>query len=332
MTFEAIQRELSKKIYHPIYFLYGEESYYLDEISNHIEHKVLQEHEKDFNLSVLYGKDSSAQDVIEAARRTPMMSDYQVVMLKEAQALNDIDDLLSYFQNPVKSTILCIVYRKDKLDKRKKVFKDLLKSAVVLESKPLNDNQIAPWVKSFLGNEGFDIEQEAADMIAEYMGNQLARISNELKKLMLRMGKPAKLTLKDIQDNVGISKDYNIFEFSKALGDRDVKKVFKIAKHFGLNSKTHNIIPTLGFLNRYFSQVYLAHFVAQAPDREAAAFIGCGQNFVYQYRTAAKNYSIPNLEKVFEVLQEYDLKSKGVNNSSVEDLELYKELSYRLLN
>lgn len=332
MTFQAIQRELSKKIYHPVYFLYGEESFYLDEVSNHIEHKVLQDHERDFNLTVLYGKDSSAQDVLEAARRTPMMSDYQVVMLKEAQALSDIDGLQSYIEKPVKSTILCIVYRKDKPDKRKKIFKDLLKHAVVLESTPLKDNQVAPWVKSFLGNEGFDIEDQAADMIADYMGNQLARIANELKKLMLRMGEPCKVTMKDVQDNVGISKDYNIFEFTKAFGEKNVERVFKIAKHFGLNSKTHHIIPTLGFLNRYFSQVMLAHYVMQAPDKDAAAFIGCSPYRVYEYKSAAKHYSPQKIEEVFSILQEYDLKSKGVNNSSVSDMELYKELSFRILN
>jgi DNA polymerase-3 subunit delta len=332
MTFDALLRDLKNKIYHPVYFLFGDESFYLDEVSNYIEHKILQPHERDFNLSILYGKDSSAMQVIEASRRTPMMADYQVVILKEAQALDKMEELESYIKNPSKATILCMVYRKAKVDKRKTFFKQLLKSAVVLESQPIKDQQVSSWVKSYVESKGFGISDEASVLVAEYIGNNLTRVANEMNKVILQVGEAKQLEAEDITENIGISKDYNIFELGKAFGDKDVAKVFKIVKHFGLNSKNHPFIPTIGYLNTYFTKVYQANFIGQISDRDAAAFLGIPPFLVREYKQAARNYPLEKIRKVFSILSEYDLKSKGVENNSIEDEALYTELAYKILN
>ena len=262
-----------------------------------------------------------------------MMSEYQVVMVKEAQAMRDLDQLLTYVENPSKSTVLCIVYRKEKFDKRVKFFKELVKHAAVMESNPIKESQIPSWVKSYLEKDGYGITDEAAHMVSEYLGNALDRVSNELNKVKLQIGEPRTIELEDIQNNIGINKDYNVFELGSAFGRRDKEKVFKILYFFALNNKNHPIFPVLGYLYTYFSKTLLMHSASTLSDGEAARVIGAPPFVVKEYRSAMKNYTIQQLDGVFDALKEMDLKAKGVNSSnSLTDRDLYTEFAYKVLS
>ena len=237
MTEADIIRKLSNKVYQPLYFLSGEESYQIDLISDYIEANVLSEQEKEFNLTILYGKDVDEPTIISHAKRFPMMANYQVVIVKEAQNLKKIEDLQPYIEKPVKSTILVICYKYGKLDKRKGFAKSVEKNGILYESPKLYDNQVAGWISDYLKNQKYSIQPKAAQLLAESLGTNLAKVVNEINKLMINIPRGSEITSEHIEENIGISKDFNVFELSKALELRDRVKATRIVMHFAMNEK-----------------------------------------------------------------------------------------------
>lgn len=332
MSFEQIYRDIQQKKYRPIYFLMGEEGYFIDKLSDAIEHTVLSEEEKAFNQLVMYGKDVEIGEVITAAKRYPMMAPYQVLLVKEAQHIRNIEDLAIYAENPLGTTILVICYRGKTLDKRKALAKKLQKNHVLFESKRLYDNQILPWINAKLKEENYSIETKAAIMLVEYLGTDLSKINNELTKLQLVLPKGTKITPSHIEENIGISKDFNNFELQNAIGKRDIAKTLQIVRYFEANPKDNPFIVTLSVLYSFFSKLLLYHYIAKGMDeRTLAQKLGVHPFFLKEYRQAAQNYSIKQVVEAISLLRIYDMKSKGVDNLSTSEGQLLHELMFKVL-
>ena len=332
MKFDEILTNLRKKVYQPVYFLMGDETYFIDEICDYIANNVLDESEKEFNQSILYGKDTDVATIISEAKRFPLMGTHSVVIVKEAQHIRKIEDLEVYLDQPQPSTILVICYKYKTLDKRKKFTKELSKKAILFESKKLYDNQIPDWIQSYLSKRNYSIHPKAAYLLSEYLGADLGKITNELDKLMLIIEKGREITSEIIERNIGISKDFNNFELNNALGKRDVLKSNLIAKHFAANPKDNPLVVTISVLFGFFQKTLLYHTLKDKSKNNVASTLKINPFFVRDYELAARNYPKGKLVKIISYLREYDLKSKGVNNSSVSEGELLKELLYKILH
>jgi DNA polymerase-3 subunit delta len=335
LTFNQIISDLKKKQYQPIYFLHGNEPYFIDAIANYIEKNVLSDGEKSFNQTVLYGKEVDFKQVVDTARRYPMMAPYQVVLIKEAQEMKTLKNLEKYISQPAPTTILVICHKHKRLDNRSKFAKLLKKNALLFESKRLYDNQLPDWIHNFLKDKGFTIETSAAALIAEYLGTNLSKVVNELEKLTINLPKGTKISSNDIQQNIGISKDYNVFELQKALGQKQVAKVNRIIQYFGANPRKNPMVLLVSSLYNYFSKVYMLHFLKNAPEQEIQKTLKLSSSyFLKEYRLTARNYNRSQTENVLALLKEYDLKSKGVDLNTVNnpERELLKEMVWRILN
>ena len=332
MKFNEILANLRKKVYQPVYFLTGEETYFIDEICNYIANHVLDESEKEFNQTVLYGKDTDVATIISEAKRFPLMGEHSVVIVKEAQHIRKIEDLEVYLDQPQPSTILVICYKYKTLDKRKKFTKELAKKAVLFEGKKLYDNQIPDWIQNYLSKHNYSIHPKAAFLLSEFLGADLSKITNELDKLMLIIEKGQEITSDIIERNIGISKDFNNFELNNALGKQDVLKSNLIIKHFAANPKDNPLVVTLGVLFTFFQKTLLYHTLKDKSKNNVASKLKVNLFFVRDYELAARNYSKGKLVKIISHLREYDLKLKGVNNNSISEGELLKELIYKILH
>jgi DNA polymerase III subunit delta len=332
MTFEALLGELKSKKYRPVYFLHGEEPYFIDQITDYIAGNILSEMEKEFNLSVLYGKETDALTVISHAKRYPMMSDYQVVILKEAQEMRNLEPLVSYIENPLSSTLLVICYKYKNLDKRTKFAKALASKAVLFESPRLYDNKIPDWVEKYTADKGYRINPKATLMVAEYLGNDLSKVANELDKLMLNVRKEEEISVRHVEQNIGVSKDYNIFELQGALSKRDVLKANQIVKYFGANPKSNPLVVTVGSLFTYFSKILVYHGLADKSRAGVAAALKINPYFVQEYENAARAYPMQKVVSIISSLRECDVRSKGVDNAGTGEGALLKELVYRILH
>ncbi|OOQ60126.1 DNA polymerase III subunit delta [Mucilaginibacter pedocola] len=340
MTALEILKDLKARKFKPLYLLHGEEPYFIDLVSNYIEHKVLSDAEKGFNQTVLYGKDTDVMTAINAAKRYPMMSDYQIVMVKEAQDMKwgkDDDDkkhinpLLAYLENPLPSTILVFCYKYGKFDKRKKTYKAIDKNGLVFESAALYDNKIPGWIEGYVSDKKYKIAPQASAMLAEYLGNDLSKVANELDKLMLNIAQGEEISLKHIQDNIGISKEYNVFELQSALVRKDAYKVNQIVNYFEANPKANPIVLVLGNLNNFFTKVLAYHYVKDKSQQNLARELGVSPYFVKDYEQAARGYSLGKTFQVISSLREYDLKSKGVD-SNTDPGGLMRELMFKILH
>mgnify|MGYP006096242969 FL=1 len=332
MKYQDIIQQINNKVYQPVYFLMGEESYYTDKISDYISKNVLTKEEKEFNQITLYGKDSDVSTVISEAKQFPFGSTYRVVIIKEAQDIKKIEDLEIYLDNPLPSTILVICYKYKKIDKRKSFGKNLSKKCILFESKKLYENQIPSWIKSEVKELGFSIDDKSTNILTQYLGNDLSKINNELSKLVLHLKTGEQITPKIIEDNIGISKDFNVFELQNALGIKDVLKSNQIIKYFSENPKNHPFVLTLSSLFTFFQKVMIYQNLKDKSSKNAASALGVNPYFVSQFQTAARNYPMKKLFKIFTYLKEYDLKSKGVNNTSTPEYELLKELTFKILH
>jgi DNA polymerase III subunit delta len=333
LEYKDLLKSLKAKEYKPVYFLHGEEAFFMDKIAEVIENQVLTESEKSFNQTIFYGKDTESTAVVDAARRYPMMADRQVVILKEAQDMKTLVNLQKYVERPTSSTILLIVHKHKKLDMRSAFAKALTKNAVVMESKPLYDNQIPEWIRNYLKEINLMIEANAADLVAEYLGTDLGKIANELDKLRLNVPPNATVTMKNVQDNIGISKDYNVFELQKALSAKNILTANKIVQYFAQNPKDAPFVVVISNLYNYFSKVYMLHFLANKPDKEVLETMGLrGEFFLREYKTAARHYNTFKTEQILGFLREYDMKSKGVDADGVDHGELLKELIFKVLH
>ena len=331
--FEKIMTDLRNKVFQPVYFLMGEEPYYIDKISDYIEKNVLDEAEKSFNQTVLYGLDTDIENIINTAKRYPMMSKYQVVIVKEAQNIKNFDNLVYYVEAPLKSTILVINYKYKKLDKRKTLYSSISKNAIVFESKKLYDNQIPDWISSYLKQNGLGIQPEAAVLLSEYLGNDLSKIVNELEKLRISIPQSEKeINTLHIERNIGISKDYNNFELQNALINKDVLKANRIIKYFGKNPKSNPMVLTLTSLYYFFSRVLVYHSLTDKSRNNVVTALKINPYFIQDYQRAAKSYSFVMVRHIISLLREYDLKSKGIGNVSNPEGELLKELVYKILH
>ncbi len=331
--FEKIMTDLRNKVFQPVYFLMGEEPYYIDKISDYIEKNVLNEAEKSFNQTVIYGLDTDIENIIATARRYPMMSEYHVVIVKEAQNIKNIDNLVYYVEAPLKSTILVINYKYKKLDKRTKFYTTLSKNATVFESKKLYDNQIPDWISGYLKQNGFGIQPEAAVLLSEYLGNDLNKIVNELEKLKISIPENEKrINAIHIEKNIGISKDYNTFELQHALISRDVLKANRIVNYFGKNPKSNPMVLTITSLYYFFSRVLIYHSLKDKSRNSVASALKINPYFIQDYQRAANSFSFRKTRYIVSLLREYDLKSKGIGNLSNPEGELLKELVYKILH
>lgn len=332
MTFEQILSDLKNKIYYPVYFLGGEESYYIDTISDFIEKNVLEEAERDFNQTIVYGRDTNPLEIISLAKRYPMMASHQVVIVKEAQNIQKIEELESYLQNPLDSTVLVINYKYKKIDKRKSFFKNIGKKGVLFESKKIYDNKIPAWIVNYLQPLGYTITPKASAMLAEFLGSNLSKIVNEINKLVLNI--PGKTEINDvlIEQNIGISKDFNIFELQNAIGSKNISKANQIVNYFAANPKENPIVKTVPILFGFFSKLLIYHQLKDKSKNNVASALSVNPFFVKDYQVAARNYSYPKLKGIISLLREYDMKGKGVNNISTSDGELQKELMFKILH
>ncbi|SEK73973.1 DNA polymerase III subunit delta [Parapedobacter koreensis] len=333
MDANKIIADIKSKKLQPVYLLHGEEPYYIDLVSNYMEEHVLDDAQKGFDQTVLYGKDTDFTTIVNAAKRYPMMSEYQVIVVKEAQNLKWKDDALftAYLENPMKSTVLVFAHKHAKFDKRKKSYKLAEKIGVVLESAKLYDDKVAPWITAFVKDKGWNIHPQAAAMMAEYLGTDLSKVVNELEKLMLNVPKGQEITAGDIERNIGISKDFNVFELNTALAKRDVGKAFQIVDYFAANPRSNPIQVILGVMGGYFTKILKYHYLADKSPQVVARELGVHPFFTKEYDIAARSY---NRRKTFDViayLREYDLKSKGLNAVNMEQGDLLKELVYKIL-
>jgi DNA polymerase-3 subunit delta len=332
MTFEEIIGNLQKKIYHPIYFLMGEETYFIDKISDYIAENVLTDAEKGFNQTVLYGKDLEPNTIISNARRFPMMANYQVIIVREAQNIKKIEDLEPYVKNPLKSTVLVINYKYKTLDKRKTFTKQLDQKGVLFESKKIYDNQLPAWISSYLKTQQYTISPQACAMIAEYLGADLGKVANELDKLIISLPAGTQITPDHIEKNIGISKEFNVFELQNALGDRDLLRANRIINYFGANPSSNPVPVVISSLFAYFSKLLNYHFLEDKTQNNVASALGVHPFFVKTYVSAAKNYNIKKLVEIVALLREYDMKSKGWGNVSASLADLQREMIYRILH
>ncbi|MEF3078883.1 DNA polymerase III subunit delta [Winogradskyella poriferorum] len=330
---KALVADIKKGQIKPIYFLMGEEAYYIDKISDFIEDNLLDEAEKGFNQMVLYGRDVTIDDIVSNAKRYPMMAERQVVIVKEAQDLSrTIEKLASYAENPQPTTVLVVNYKYKKIDKRKALYKAINKNgSVVFESKKLYDNQVPDWIRRVLKGQGYDISPKAAQMLVEFLGTDLNKVNNELDKLKIVLPKGTQITPEHIEENIGISKDFNNFELRKAIGERNIVKAHQIAKYFADNPKDNPMVVTVALLFNFFSQLLHLHGMTDKNPRSVASALRVNPYFVNEYLTAARNYPMKKVSAVVTLLREFDVKSKGVGANAVPQGDLLRELLVRIM-
>jgi DNA polymerase-3 subunit delta len=337
-SYTKILEELKNKIYKPIYFLSGEEHYYIDMLADYLADNVLSATEKDFNLSILYGRDVAIADVINTARRFPMMSNYHVVIVKEAQNIKNLSDLEIYLKAPQPSTILAVCNKlkpdgKSSSAKLTKLIGMVKQKGVYFESKKLYDYQVADWIIQYLKPKGIKIDIMAANLLNEYLGTDLSKISHELEKLIITLpAESNQITTKSIEQNIGISKDFNRFELTKALGEKNVLKANRIADYFAHNPNANPLILTLAAIHQYFLKVFKLHFIKDKTRENLARELGVNPFFVGEYQSAARKYNPKKCVEIFELLRDYDMRSKGMNNGSTDHGELLKELIFKIIH
>lgn len=328
-----IINDIKNGIIKPIYFLMGEESYYIDKLTEYIENNILSDDEKGFNQMVIYGRDVTIEDVVSNAKRYPMMAERQVVIVKEAQELSrTIDKLESYAENPQPTTVLVIAYKYKTLDKRKKVTKILEKNGVVFESKKLYENQVPTWIQRVIQGKGYSIEPKASAMLVEFLGNDLGKISNELDKLQIILPKGHTISPKDIEENIGFSKDYNNFELRKAIGEKDQLKAYRIADYFAQNPKDNPLVVTTGLVFGFFSQLLQYHGLKDRSPANVAKILKVNPYFLKEYDLALRNYPMKKVSAIVATLRDVDVKSKGVGANALPPGDLLKEMLVKVFN
>ncbi|MEJ6682023.1 MAG: DNA polymerase III subunit delta [Flavobacteriales bacterium] len=331
-----ILKSLKNKDYKPVYFLTGEEPYYIDRISDYIENNVLAEGERDFNLSIFYGGDSSMDEIISSAKRFPMMSERQVIIIKEAQALKDwktknkTDLLEKYLAAPLESTILVFQHKHKSLDGRSQIAKAIKASSVYYESKKQSEYKIPNWITDYVKSKNRNIDTTTSALLTEYLGNDLNKIVNALEKLLILVKENEQITSLHVEKNIGISKDYTIFEFQKALGAKNILQANKIINYYSANPKAYPLPMLLPILYKYFTRLIKLHRLP--PGENAAHFLGVSPYGLNDFNLAKRNYNAGSLARIIGHLRKADTMSKGVNNPSTTAEQILKELTYKILH
>lgn len=333
-TYEEIVRSIKNKDYKPIYLLMGDEPYYIDKIADYIADIVLDENEKEFNQTVLYGNDIDVATIINSAKRYPMMAERQVVIIKEFQNVKNSEELMYYVQKPLDSTILVLCYKNGSLDKRKKLYAEIQKNGIIFESKKINDEQVIGFIKAYLKRKSVEIEEKAAELLSEYVGSDLNRLSGELEKLIIVLPKESRrITSALIEKNIGISKDYNNFELLNALVNKDILKANKIVKYFADNTKANPLQKTLPVIFNYFANLMVAYYAPDKSGRGVAIFLGLkGEWFAKDYIIGMKNYTGVKVMSIINDIRYCDAKSKGIENVTTSSPDLLRELVYKILH
>ncbi|MGK7393655.1 MAG: DNA polymerase III subunit delta [Candidatus Cyclobacteriaceae bacterium M3_2C_046] len=335
---EEVIKSLKQGKYSPVYFLQGDEPYYIDHITSFIEKNALDESAKGFNQVVMYGKDVTISQVLNQAKRYPMMSDRQVVIVKEAQDIQDINKaegqklLESYIVNPLPSTILVLGYKYKTMDGRKSLGRQLDKLAVLVNSKKLYDNQLPEWIRGYFTEKGYGITVKATQMLADNIGNNLERLTNEIDKMLINFEEKLEVDAGMIQKYVGISKEYNVFELQRALGVKDVVKANRIINYFGANPKNNSIMGVIAILYSFYSKILMIHHAKDKSESSLARKIGLSPYFVKEYLLAARNYPLAKVVSSIRHLKNADLQAKGVGAANMPEIQILKELVYKLLH
>lgn len=330
MSAEKILSEWKKGQFKPIYWLEGDEPYFIDMLVDHAEHKILSESEAGFNLTIFYGRDADWAAVVNACRRYPMFAERSVVLLKEAQHMRDIDKLEPYIENPLSSTVFVVSYKEKKVDARTKFAKLLKQNAEVFTTKKIYDSQLPEWASNMVQQHGLTINQKALQLLVDHIGNDLSRIQNEIEKLAVNLGSRKNITEDDIETYIGVSKEFNVFELQDAMVRKDLAKAIRIIQYFEANPKAAPIQMMLPALYNFFSKVYMI-FGVQGDEKTLATAIGVNPYFIKDYISAAKNYAYEGVERILLLLHEYNLRSVGVNNAGAEDSSLMKEMVVKMM-
>jgi DNA polymerase-3 subunit delta len=331
MSVEKILGDWKKKAFRPVYWLEGEEDYYIDKLMQEAEHHLLTEAEAGFNLTVFYGREANWADVVNACMRYPMFSEYQVVLLKEAQQMKDLDKLENYIANPLKSTVFIVGHKEKKVDGRSKLARLLKDKCELLQTKKMYDNQLPGWTEKLVQSKGYQINQKALLLLVDHIGNDLSRIDNEIEKLLLNLGNRTTITEDDIEQYVGISKDFNVFELQDAIARKDMAKAIRIIQYFGNNPKAGPIQMVLPALYNFFSKVFQVFGVQSRDEKLIASSIGVSPFFVKDYLATAQRYDYPGIERILLLLHEYNLKAIGINDAGTSDAELMKEMVLKMM-
>ncbi len=332
MDYKSIIADITAKKFKPIYFLHGEEPYFMDLISDKLQENVLEEHERDFNQSIFYGKDADPLTIISDAKAYPMMSERRLVVIREAQDVKNWDLFASYFKQPNPQTILLIAHKYKKIDGRKAIFKDVAKSGILFESQKVKDYQLVDWISNYVKTTGFTISPKASFLLADFLGNNLNKIVNELDKLAIILQKGTLISDAHIEENIGISKDYNIFELSDAISSTDLTKAMKIVYYFEQNPKAADLVPVISNLFSLFVNLMKIQVIPNKSKENLAQQLKLHPFYVTKLIQASKSYNIKKVAQNIEILHEYDLKSKGLGNTSFTPGELMREMVYKLLN
>ncbi|MBS1577073.1 MAG: DNA polymerase III subunit delta [Bacteroidetes bacterium] len=331
MSADKIIQDWQKGAFKPVYWLEGEEDYFIDKVMEFAEHKILNENEAGFNLTIFYGKDADWGAVINACRRYPMFSERQVVLLKEAQQMRDIEKLEPYIENPLQSTIFVVSYKEKKVDGRTKLAKILKEKGVMLSTKKIHEGQVPEWTKDLVEGKGLSISQKALRLIVDHIGNDLSRIENEIEKISVNLGKRKNITEEDIEEYVGVSKDFNVFELQSALASKDLGKAVRIVQYFEANPKSAPIQLILPSLYSFFSKVFMVYGVNSRDEKTVAQALGVNAWFVKDYIKATQVYNYAGVERILLLLHNYNLKSIGVNSINTTDGSLLKEMVVKMI-
>ena len=332
MPHKLIIKDIKNKKFEKIYFLHGEEGFFIDEITKALVENVLEDHERDFNQAVMYGKDSEVLNIISEARGYPMMATRKLVIIKEAQDLKDFDSLETYFENPSDLTVFVINYKYKTFDTRKKLAKMVAKNGLMFKSEKVKEYQLAEWISNYVKTVGYGITSKASILLSEFLGNDLSRITNELEKLFLLLEKGTDINDVHIEENIGISKDYNPFELTNAIAVRDVPKAFKIVNYFEHNPKAGDMMVVVPSTFNFFSKLMRIHFLPNKSSQAVASDLKIHPFVATQYINASKVYNPKKIAANIAILHEYDLKAKGIGNSSFTQGDLMREMIYRLLH
>ncbi len=331
MSAEKIIREWKNGVFKSIYWLEGDEPYFIDQVMNHAEHHILNESEAGFNLSIFYGKDADWASIVNACMRYPMFAERQVVLLKEAQHMRDIEKLENYIENPLPSTIFVVSYKEKKVDGRFKLSKLLKQKGEMLTTKKMYDNQLPEWVGQMVQQHGLSISPKALVLLVDHIGNDLSRIQNEIEKLAVNLGTRKNITEDDIENYIGISKEFNVFELQTAMAQKDLPKTIRIIRYFEANPKAGPIQMILPALYNFFSKVYMIYSVSSSDEKTVATSLGVNPYFVKDYMGAARRYDYSGVEKILLLLHQYNLRSLGVHDGGTSDAGLMKEMAVKMM-
>ena len=331
-TFSEIKNDIKLKKLSPVYLLMGEEEYFIDKITNLFIQNILSDVEKEFNLNVLYGKDTSVDQIVSICKKYPLMSPYQIVLIKEAQDLSrSIDRLLDYIKNPLSSTILILNFKHKSFDKRKALYKEILNKGKIFESKRLYDNQVQNWISEKFSNSGYNIDRKSIILINEHLGNNLSKIDNEIIKLMTIKKDDKNIISDDIEMYIGISKEFNNFELRKALGEKKYVKALQIAQYFSENPNSNPFIVTISTIFDFFNKLLIFHSNSSVSNKKMSVLLGINPYFLNEYDIASKNYNLKSVVKIVSLIRDYDMFSKGVGLKKVNS-DLLKEMVSRIIN